>query len=385
MFVSFELKGGKRTNSDGSRTLRAYIGHNGKAYYTTKYSFKKGEWDDKRERVRDTRANAVAINGELARLKNEVEALCVKHPNLSADQIKKLIGKKSSGTFIGYFEEYIKRCERGELPRAGSTVKKYREILKAVKEFEYPTDFNTINKVWYDKYTGQMRSGGCNENTIGNHIKFIKSIMRQAYDDGVSTNDEFRKKYFQKTSEPTEGIALTVEEIKLIEEKDLSMFPHLEIERDRFLISYYLLLSFVDTMALNKDKFFTEDGVLFFKTSREKTGTEAILPVKPAAKKILEKYDFQFTKISNQEANGKLKEIGLHSGITGVVGNKPKYSLITTHTGRRSGATHLHKEGVDHTTICHLGGWTKVETMRQYIKIGKIESAKKALDFEFFK
>ncbi len=75
----------------------------------------------------------------------------------------------------------------------------------------------------------------------------------------------------------------------------------------------------------------------------------------------------------------------LKEPITILGETKPKYSFITTHTARRTGATHLYDQGMDEKTICHLGGWKKIETMRIYIKRNKFDSAKKAAGFDFFK
>lgn len=386
MNIKFVLRDEEK--KDGTQTIRCYIQHNGRAYFNTKYSVLLRDF--KGGMVKSDRVNSVLINSALIRMRNEVEALCYKHPSLPAKDIAKFIGKGSAGAFLDYFDGYIKNCKSGSIKRAQSTIDKYDEILNALKLFEYTTDFNTLDKKWYDAYTGKMRQSGCNENTIGNHIKFIKSIMRQAFEDGVSSNLEYQKKYFKTTSQETDGISLSPEEINLWLTSDkIDPFPYLQEERDRFLISYYLIMSFADTMLIDKSKFITEDGKVYFKSNRIKTGTEFVVPVKPIAYDILKKYDFKFSKISNQKANEKLKEIGMLLEIKEpftLLGKvKPRYKFITTHTGRRTGATHLYDQGVDEKIICHLGGWTKVDTMRHYIKRTRTESAKKASEFEFFK
>ena len=94
-------------------------------------------------------------------------------------------------------------------------------------------------------------------------------------------------------------------------------------------------------------------------------------------------------KTSNTESNWKLKDIGCEAKIESIVKvgglERKKYHFITTHTARRSGATNLYLQGVPDKVIMDLGGWTKVETFRSYIKLSKLESANKALDYDFFK
>lgn len=369
--------------------IRCYIQHNGRAYYNTKYSVLEKEWDPKNNRVRENRPNAFEYNSFLIKLRNEIEGLCLRHPSVSAREIVRMIGGKGVDSFLSFFDQFIKDCETGKNLRALSTVKKYREILSALKGFEKRTDFDTIGLQWYNDYTGHLRTKGNSENTIGNHIKIIKAIMRQAFDLGISKNVEFQKKFFKKPSEETDSIYLTEGEIELWSNCDLSSYDYLQMERDRFLISYYFLLRFGDSLRFNKTNFYKEKKNIFYRQRAEKTLIETIIPVKPIAYEILKKYDFQFPSTTNQEANWKLKEIGGIAKIenpTTIGGlTRPKHKFITNHTARRSGATNLYLQGVPDKVIMDLGGWRKLETFRSYIRITRIESAKKALDFAFFK
>lgn len=396
MFIHFELKGGKRLNKGGTRTIRIYISHNDNAYYTTKYKVNPGLWDDKRSRLKDVAPNCTLWNGELIRLRNEVEALCLKHPSLPAHAIVSLIGKKSINTFPDFFENFIKDCESGKFKRSIGTIKNYRKVLNSIGQFEKRTDFDTIDRDWYDEYIDWLRKGDeekkikkKNENTIGGHIKIIKAVMREAFDRGVSTNIEFQKKYFKKPSQETDSIYLTLEEIALWENVDLSGFPHLQAERDRFLLSYYFLLRFSDSLNIGESDIFKENERYFVKSISIKTKTESIIPIKPKALDLLNKYGFKMPDITNQKANEDLKEIGALAKIsnpTRLLGEvKPKSYFITSHTARRTAATHLYLEGFPLKDLSNLLGHKKTAQTEEYIKVSKLDSAKKALDFKFFK
>jgi site-specific recombinase XerD len=394
MIISFELKGGKRTNKNGTRTVRVYINHNGREYYTTKYAVKPQHWDYKRARIKEAAPNGQSWYSELIRLKNDIEGLCLKNPNLPAQDIAKLIGRKSIDNLNSFWNNFTRDCENGKQKRAISTVKKYREALGSIEKFDLKfnrrSDFDTINKDWYDSYTGYLRTERkVNETTIGDHIKLIKSIMRMAYEAGVSTNQEYCKKYFRVTHQESESIVLSPEEIKLLESVDLTNFEHLQGERDRFLIQYYFLLRFGDTLLINKTNVFEQGKKMFLRVISEKTTTETVLPINKKAMVILKKYNFVLQKTTNQEANWKLKEIGQEAGVdtlTTISGNmRKKYHFITTHTARRSGATHLYLEGLPIKDLSHLLGHASVGQTEEYIKVSKLESAKKALDYAFFK
>lgn len=92
---------------------------------------------------------------------------------------------------------------------------------------------------------------------------------------------------------------------------------------------------------------------------------------------------------SNQDTNRQLKIIGGLAKIDSLVKvgseTRVKYSFITSHTARRSGATNLYLQGVPDKVIMDLGGWRKVETFRSYIRLTRLESANKAMDYAFFK
>lgn len=377
---------------DGSYKVRAYIQHNGRAYYNTKYSVFDYEWNDKAQRFKEIKSNASLYNAEIIRLRNEIESICIRHPNMKASEVADLIGKKSINTFPEFFEYFIKDCETGKLLRSLGTVKIYRKVLKSINEFEYRSDFDCINRVWYENYTNWLRTrekNPQNENTVGSYIKVIKMVMREAFERGISTNIEYQKKYFKQIYKETDSIYLTEKEIKLWAKANLSQYKHLQPERDRFLIQYYLLLRFGDTLRFNESNFIKQGKKVLFKIRAEKTLVETVVPVNPKALELLKKYNFVMNTTTNQESNRDLKEIGRIATITEVVNNggveRPKFNFITTHTARRSGATNLFLQGCPEKIIMDLGGWKNIETFRKYIRLNKLESAKKALDFKFFK
>lgn len=373
--------------------IRCYIQHNGRAYHNTKLSVDKSDWDANNGRAKLVRPNSHLMNSELVRLRNDIEALCLKHPSLSASDIVKLIGKNSIETLKSFWEKFLVDCANGKHKRAASTAKKYKEALGSIEKFNLKyncrSDFDTINMKWYNHYTGYLRSErGLNETSVGDHVKLIKAVMRMAYDHGISTNIEFQKQYFKVTHQESDSIYLTEEEIVLWENVDLTNFPYLQDERDRFLLSYYFLLRFGDSLLINKGSMFTQNGKLFFRNVSEKTSIESFLPVSPKALVLLEKFDYKIPQIKNQKANDKLKDIGDEAGIdamTTISGlTKKKYHFISSHTARRSAATNLYLQGLPLKELSHLLGHTKTSQTEKYIRISKLESAKKAQNLPFF-
>ena len=175
----------------------------------------------------------------------------------------------------------------------------------------------------------------------------------------------------------------------LLENLGLSAQPTQEVERDRFLVAYYLLQRFSDVTSLGQDNFFTIEEQKYLRYKSQKTGQEAILPASQKAIEILEKYDYQMNFSTNQQANREMKKICALAGINQIAAEGqrtlPKSQMVTTHTARRSAATNLYLEGASLKTIADLGGWENNETLRLYLRASGFDSARLAKDLDFFK
>jgi len=139
--------------------------------------------------------------------------------------------------------------------------------------------------------------------------KILKALMRLAMDKGLHNNAIFQHKLFKKVTVKTNKIYLTKEEIKQIEDLDLSEEPSLDRERDRFLISYYFLTRYSDSVKIRKKDFFEKTGRLYLRYFQVKTDKECVVPAREAALSILEKQAYNLSGDTNQEANRKLKTI----------------------------------------------------------------------------
>lgn len=214
-------------------------------------------------------------------------------------------------------------------------------------------------------------------------------ILTEAVNIGITNTTEHTKKYFKKPTDTTDSIALNEEKIEKIINVDLTHFPHLLAERDRWIISYFFLLRFGDSLLFDESNFYKENEIYYLRLHAEKTTGLVVIPTKPFVYTLLVKYKFKLPATTNQESNWKIKEIGRLAGITNLISingvTKPEHEFITTHTARRSGATNLYLQGVPEKIIMDLGGWKKVETFRTYIRIKKLESAKLASNYDFYK
>ena len=143
-------------------------------------------------------------------------------------------------------------------------------------------------------------------NVIGKYIKNIKVMLRYAYDNHYTQNDEFKRKEFKAYKENVETIYLTESELSSLYELKLN-----ESEsnvRDCFIISCYTGLRYSDIARLQQKHLDFEKKLLTIVT--QKTNTRVIIPIHPKVEAIFRKYNNNPPKAqSNQSTNRMLKKV----------------------------------------------------------------------------
>ena len=103
------------------------------------------------------------------------------------------------------------------------------------------------------------------------------------------------------------------------------------------------------------------------------------------------KYDYQLPKYTPTQANYYLSKIAEKAGLTNMVQilseehsdykpvSVPLYTLISTHTARRTFATRCYyKWGIDILTLSKLLGHSTLKQTEEYIKVTSNQAADKA-------
>jgi integrase len=326
-------------------------------------------------------------NAKIAGLRNEIESFLLAGGKL-ADFGKKL---SKSSSLLSYMEDFIENDK--ELKK--STLGVYRSTLKRLRAyctFKGLDDlsFSDIDREWYFSFSDYNYDNGCTNAGLGKYIKVVKAVLRAAQERGLHNNSEYQKAYFvTHRASSSHKIFLTAKEIEQIEQLDLSYNPALEKEKDRWLIAYYFLMRFCDVVRIDPANIVDKQKGLFLQYVSEKTEIRATVPVSTKAARLLEKYNYDFSFTSNQQANRELKRIASMAGINNVVtqgkDRKPKSEFVTFHTARRSAATNLRLEGASLKTIADLGGWKKLSTLEVYLRASGMDSAILAQKLDFFK
>lgn len=336
-----------------------------------------------------------------------------KEPDL--ETLKKLLFKEFTGktletqndklkTFWGYFDDFINQSINGTRKNVNgdtiseSTIKSYKTLKHHLQKFEVETrkkiDFNGIDIEFHSDFVHFLESELLlAKNSISKHIRTLKTVMREAQENGYHNNNKFSSRKFSAPSELTTAVYLNEKELNELHRLDLSNNPRLEKVRDLFITGCYTGLRFSDLHQMTTKNIHTDPKNptdLYLTIKQTKTGKPVTIPIPTVLREILVKYDNNLPKpISNQKTNLFLKEIckmlpGLNenteieftkAGVK-VYESYPKYELICTHTARRSFATNAFLAGQQTLNIMAVTGHLTEKSFNRYIRVTPMEKAR---------
>ena len=258
-----------------------------------------------------------------------------------------------------FFKSLRLKCKAG-----GMTEKRFRKYEVAVAHFLEQEDIQPDMLVAEIKnqhildFKHNMMCNHYEPGTIAGFLQCLKSVFLFGLRNDLIKNNPF---VGYKIGRKTKDVRfLTEEEVQRIKTKKM-LSPGLECVRDLFLFQCYTALSYCD-MALLEPKDFqsNEEGVLYLRKNRKKTGVEFFIVLLPEAVAIARKYSFRLPILSNQRYNNYLKEIGAICKI-----DKPMHS----HIGRHTAATYLLNHSVPMEMVAKVLGHRTTLQTRHYAKL----------------
>jgi len=405
----------KEPKSDNKTLIYLFYNFGNKRFkYSTGEKIHPKFWNTNKQRVKEssrfpeypefnTRLNNIetAINNCYRRLNNDnvviTTTLLRKELNM---ELKVEERKAKPKDFLVWLEDYIDTLK---LTHKKGSIQVYEALFNHLIAFassrKYNLTFETINMDFYNQFQDYiLNEKKLLTNTFGKQISTLKTFLNIATELGINKSLAYKSRLFKAPEEKVNHIYLSEEELKLMEDVDLSEIPYLDRVRDFFLIGCHTGLRFSDFTQLKKENFEKKGGKLFFNVITHKTKERVVIPVKSVIEKISMKYDWVFPRaISNQKMNKYLKELGKIAKIETRVIRKEfrggenkeelkfKYDLITTHTARRSFATNAYLAGVPTLSIMKLTGHTTESSFMKYIKVSQERNAELLSDHPFFK
>ncbi|MEI5984449.1 MULTISPECIES: site-specific integrase [Sphingobacterium] len=294
-------------------------------------------------------------------------------------QAERISGKRPiiSGNRQGLNYKY------NSLKNPSTTISSLKEYVKykRIKQLS----FNDINVAFYNDYRNYLLNVKKKKiSTFSTRVRDIKAFMNEGIDDKLHQNTGHKNKRFIAPKYESTGIALTLEEIRTIQDADIDKYYH--HVRDLFLIGCYTALRFSDYSSLE----LVEIDDSFIRLKQSKTNNRVSIPIMKGLKEILSRYNNKLPPpCSNQHFNRTIKKICSLSeiGLDRVYeidkyGNKIMWSSkVTSHTGRRSYATNMFKLGVPTILIMSATGHKKEEMFLRYIKATNEEKTRMLADW----
>lgn len=399
MHYSFKLQYPKKDKLSPI-LFSSYFKDEGKKFvYSTGIRIHPSDWDFDNVRPlnltgRDTNSNIRrSINDQLSSYSNKfseiVNRFTSSKETLTIEKIKEEFNiefKKNTGKTKDIFSAYEmflleKSNDYTDMANSTSTIDRYRYNKKLLQSFADETNFslrfNNINKDFYNafiKYCVEIKNHSVN--TLSRNIGLLKTFLYWSLENRFTYNQDF-KKFTNIKKFRTDEIALTKVQIAKIYEFDLKSKKKLIRVRDLFVFGASTGLRFSNYSQVRKKDI--RDGHINVIDVKDKSKSLRI-PLNKYSKEILEKYEYELPRISNQKFNDYLKELFMKLGYNEMIkktmkyGNEivetesPIYDRISSHTARRSFITIMKNAGVPDKVIMSYTGHKSLEVFNNYYR-----------------
>jgi len=324
------------------------------------------------------------------------------------------LGKKASkpslpkdNRLLGFIQTFIDEISSGlRLTDSGqryqpATIKAFVGFQSMLREYMKETgeklDYNDIDLKFYSRYLQFFIARNYSANTIGRHVKHLKTIMRAAREEGYHQNVEIEHKKFKVIRVPTSEIYLTQDELHRMMTLDLSEEPLLAKARDLFLIGCFTAQRFSDYSRIRPEHIKTlQNGTRVIELHQVKTAGKVVIPILPELGTILARHQFSSPSMPVQKLNNLLKRLGRMAGITQlhekevIQGGRrsvkaiERCEMIKSHTARRTGCTLMYLAGIPTIAIMKISGHKSESEFLKYVRVSQEETAAQVAAVNWF-
>ena len=342
----------------------------------------------------DIKQNANELNNLLRTCMNKVEKIILDHklkygldPTtdfLSIEYFKAAEIMERDQSVITVFNDWIK-----EKKKKIKNIKLYKTIYNDLEHL-YPSNklyFRMIDKHFLKKLLDYwLYDLKIQNSTINKRLVCLKQFLNQMY---VDKANEFS--YYKDFKSDVSNLN-TSSNIVILTQTEFQKFLEHKFERkalsyvrDIYAISSVTGLRFSDVIRLSPDNFYTDkkgDWIISDVTKTEQLQLK--IPLTGIANRILQSYNFQLRKISNQKCNvyleDALKECKFNSVVTtySKIGTKvtptkqPKYKAVNFHSSRKFFVTTCLASNVPIPSVMQWTGQSS-QTISKYIGKGEAD------------
>jgi len=201
-------------------------------YQYRRFKYSTGEkinpkyWNPKTQRVKESKQfkEYPEFNSRLDKLENGINNVFRRFLNDGTQpnntNLKKALETELSGnllqakkkTLFEFIDEFI---EESKLNKKEGTITVYKTVQRYLEDYvkkkNTNIDFESITLEFYNAYMAYLTiDNNLSANTVGKHIKTLKTFMNEATERGYNQNLEFKKRKFKTIKEESDTIYLTI-------------------------------------------------------------------------------------------------------------------------------------------------------------------------------
>lgn len=261
------------------------------------------------------------------------------------------------------------------------TAKTYNSMFETLKKFALSQKselcFEIIDGVFMENFKNYMITKKYANNTIDTRIRKLKAFMNYCYQNKIIQNNVKEYRHNIKMGNADRPI-ITLEELKLLIDKDLSSNKKYDSTRDMLVVGCLTGIRYGDLSKLN-DTNIVKD-LKYKAIQQNKTEERYHVPVTEELIKILEKHQYNLPIISNQKLNENIHELlstidefkinmthTTRSGSNKKENTAKRFELITFHKTRNTFITHCLQKGIPAEIVTYMTGHKSLKVFERYI------------------
>lgn len=349
------------------------------------------DWDNRRQRVKSTHADAAQLNDRLNTMADRAADYLRNAGNATVDALRAAMEDiaPAADTYtrddlFDALTAFIQSESQRNTWSAGTT-KRFMSLHGSLAAFMPVMHLSTLTAATLDNYVAYRAGNGCTNTTIAKEVKLLRWFLRWCRDNGRYDGnlfDTYAPHLKGANYEYKEVIYLTLDELHAVEHAELP--ASLSNVRDVFVFCCYTGLRYSDVAALRRSDI--HDG--YIEVVTRKTDKRLRIELNNHAAAILARHagkdyprDAALPVISNQHTNDGLKAIGQlvgidepihvvkYSGSRRIEATVPKYSLLSSHCARRTFVVTALQLGIPIEVITRWTGHSDLKALKPYVAI----------------
>lgn len=390
-------------HSDGKLRLRIRYASTIVVNFNVGYRVEHEKWAKDTQRCKANtshgtkKVSALEVNREIQRLENLAEGVFkryeVKNHVPTAIEYRDAFNEangKETGTIkaSGFFDlwESFVFSEGNKNSWTESTHKKFRTIKAHLWDYNSKLSLKTLDESQLVGFVSHLAAKGLVNTSITKHYSFLRWFLRWSFKNGHYSGSLHTWKPGLRQKLRTQ-IKTYLEWDELIHLYEFTVPEHkqyLERVKDVFIFLCFTGLRYSDAAKLQKSDVFENH----IQVVTQKTNDPLKIELNKYSRAVLDKYkdvhfknDLALPVISNQRMNEYLKELGELAGLKSpqktvhfkgterIDTVQPKYSLLSTHCGRRTFVVSALYLGISPAVVLKWTGHSDYKSMEPYIDI----------------